>query len=78
MLIHFVYRGAGIVADFALDDRAIGVLSPAEAPRLLYNGYRVSFPRGRGVLLNTHPHQLPRPWMSRTYTSSSPKSLHGM
>jgi hypothetical protein len=50
------------VSDYGLDDRAIGVRSPAgekdfysslcvqtgsEAHRLLYNGYRGSFPRGK-------------------------------
>jgi hypothetical protein len=28
--------------------------------------------RGRGVTLTTHPHQVPRSWMSRSYTSSPP------
>jgi hypothetical protein len=52
-----------IVSDYVLDDRAIGVRSPAGAkdfssillcpdrlwcpPSLLYNGYRGSFPRGK-------------------------------
>jgi hypothetical protein len=52
----------GIVSIYGLDDRAIEVRSPAEAkgflleplcpdrlwdpPSLLYNGYRVSVPRG--------------------------------
>jgi hypothetical protein len=39
---------------------------------LLYNGYRGSFPRlkcGRGLTLTTHPHLVPKSWMSRTYTS---------
>jgi hypothetical protein len=51
-----------IVSDYGLDDRAIGVRSPARAkdfsssfcvqtgsgapPSFLYNGYRGSFPRG--------------------------------
>jgi hypothetical protein len=49
-------------------------------PSLLYNGYRGSFPRGwsRGVTLTTHPHLVPRSWMSRSYTSSLPKRLHGV
>jgi hypothetical protein len=34
--------------------------------------------RGRGVMLTTHPHLVPRSWMSRSYTSSPPKSLHGV
>jgi hypothetical protein len=31
----------------------------------------------RGVTLTTHPHLVPRSWM-RSYTSSSPKRLHGV
>jgi hypothetical protein len=61
----FKYRSrvssGSIVSDYGLDDRAIGVRSPAGAkdfssslcpdplwgpPSLLYNGYRGSFPRG--------------------------------
>jgi len=34
--------------------------------------------RGRGVTLTTHPHLVPRSWMSRKYTSSPPKRLHGV
>jgi hypothetical protein len=34
--------------------------------------------RGRGVMLTTHPHLVPRSWMSRSYTSSPPKRLHGV
>jgi hypothetical protein len=34
--------------------------------------------RGRGVTLTTHPHIMPRSRMSRSYTSSPPKRLHGM
>jgi hypothetical protein len=74
-----------IVSDYGLDNRAIGVRSPAGAKdfscslcvwgplSLLYNGYRRSFPRG--VTLTTHPHLVPRSSMSRSYTSS-PKRLH--
>jgi hypothetical protein len=32
--------------------------------------------RGRGVTLTIHPHLVPRSWMSRSYTSSSPLRLH--
>jgi hypothetical protein len=38
-------------------------------------GTGVPFPgakRGRGVTLTTHPHLVPRSWMSRSYTSSVP------
>jgi hypothetical protein len=34
--------------------------------------------RGRGVMLTTHPHLVPRLRMSRSYTSSHPKRLHGV
>jgi hypothetical protein len=34
--------------------------------------------RGRGVTLTTHPHLVPRSRMSRSYTSSPPKRLHGV
>jgi hypothetical protein len=34
--------------------------------------------RGRGVTLTTHPHLVPRSWMSRIYISSPPKRLHGV
>jgi hypothetical protein len=34
--------------------------------------------RGRGVTLTTHPHTVPRLRMSRSYSSSSPKRLHGV
>jgi hypothetical protein len=30
--------------------------------------------RGRGVTLTTHPHLVPRSWMSRSYTSSPPSA----
>jgi len=30
------------------------------------------------VMLTTHPHLVPRSWMSRSYTSSPPKRLHGV
>jgi hypothetical protein len=34
--------------------------------------------RGRGVMLTTHPHLVPRLSMSRSYTSSPPMFLHGV
>jgi hypothetical protein len=34
--------------------------------------------RGRGVMLTTHPHLVPRLRMSRSYTSSPPKRHHGV
>jgi hypothetical protein len=45
----------------------------------LYNDYRPpGVKRGWGVTLTTHPHLVPRLWMSRSYTSSPPKRLHGV
>jgi hypothetical protein len=53
-----------------------------DPPSLLYNGYRGSFSRGvkcgRGVTMITHPHLVPRLSMSRSYTSSPPRRLHGV
>jgi hypothetical protein len=34
--------------------------------------------RGRGVMLTTHTHLVPRLRMSRIYTSFPPRGLHGM
>jgi hypothetical protein len=34
--------------------------------------------RGRGVMLTTHPHLVPRLSMSRSYISSPPMCLHGV
>jgi hypothetical protein len=34
--------------------------------------------RGLGVMLTTHPNLVPKSWMSRSYTSSPPKRLHGV
>jgi hypothetical protein len=85
------------VSDYGLDDRAIGVRSPAGAkdfplssvsrpalgptqppvqwvPGVLSPGVK----RGRGVMLTTHPYLVPRSRMSRSYTSSPPKRLHGV
>jgi hypothetical protein len=43
-------------------------------PRALSQGVQ----RRRGVTLTTHPHIVPTSIMSRGYTSSHPKSLHGV
>jgi hypothetical protein len=84
-----------IVSDHRLDDRAIGVRSPAGAKDFSSNlcvetgsgthpasctmGTGGTFPgvkSGRGVMLTTHPHLVPRSRMSRSYTSSPPKRHH--
>jgi hypothetical protein len=43
-------------------------------PSRLSNGYRGYFPRDA----DHSPHLVPRSWMSRSYTSSPPKHLHGV
>jgi hypothetical protein len=86
-----------IVSDYGLEDRAIGVRSPAEAEDFSSSlciqtgsgAHLASCPMGTGVLspgvkarwgvtLTTHPHLVPRSRMSRSYTSSPPKRLHGV
>jgi hypothetical protein len=48
----------------------------------LYQAYGTTFPRGvkrgQGVMLTTQPHLVPRLIMSRSYTSSPPRCLHGV
>jgi hypothetical protein len=85
------------MSDYGLDDRAIGVRSPAGAedfssilcvqtgswahPASCTMGTGGPFPGGKarpGRYADTHPHLVPRSWMSRSYTSSSRKRLHGM
>jgi hypothetical protein len=76
-----------IVSDYGLDDRAIGVRSPAGVkdfssspcfqtgsgahPASCTMGTGVK--SGRGVMLTTHARLLPRSRISRSYTSSLPK-----
>jgi hypothetical protein len=76
-----------IVSDYGLDDRVIGVRSPAGAKDFSSilcvqtgsGAHPASYPMGTGgVTLTTHPHLVPRLRMSRSYTSSPPKWLHGM
>jgi hypothetical protein len=43
-------------------------------PGVLYPGVKC----GRGVMLTTHPHLVPRLRMSRSYTSPPPMCFHGM
>jgi hypothetical protein len=75
-----------IVSDYGLDkglflyhlcpDRLWG------PPGLLYNGYRGSFPRGQSAAGAWHwsltPHLGPMSGISRSYSSSPPKCLHGV
>jgi hypothetical protein len=80
-----------IVSDYGLDDRAIGVRSPAGAKDFSSNlcvqtsseAHPASCPfpgakRGRGVTLTTHPHLMPRSRMSMSYTPSPSKRHHGV
>jgi hypothetical protein len=59
---------------FHLASASTSALVPTQP---LSSGYRGSFPelkRGRFVTLTTHPHLVPRPRMSRSYTSSPPSA----
>jgi hypothetical protein len=76
-----------IVSDEGLDDRGsipgkdkgfflyplcLGPTQPPVqcVPRVLSPGVK----RGQGVTLTTHPHIVPRSWMSRSYISSPPRA----
>jgi hypothetical protein len=84
-------------SDYELDNRAIGVRSPAGAKDFSSNlcvqtgseAHPASCTMGTGVLFpggkarperdaDHSPHLVPRSWMSRNYTSSPPKRLHGV
>jgi hypothetical protein len=78
--------------DYGLDDRVIGVRVPAGAKDFSSSLFVQTQPpvqwvpgvlsprlkRGRGVMLTTHPYLVPRSSMSRSYTTSPPKLLHGV
>jgi hypothetical protein len=55
---------------------ALGLTQPPVqfVPRVLSPGIK----RGRSMTLTTHPHLVPRLWMSRSYTSSPPCSSLGV
>jgi hypothetical protein len=78
-----------IVSDYGLDDRGSipdrdrgFFLYPASRPALVPTQPPVQWipgvKRGRGAILTTHRHLMPRLRMSRSYTSSPPKCLHGV
>jgi hypothetical protein len=59
-----------------LSPTALGPTQPPVqwVPGLISPGVK----RGQGVMLTSHPHLVPRSWMSRSYTSSPPKRLQGV
>jgi hypothetical protein len=86
-----------IVSDYGLDDRVIGVRSPAvardfssnlcvqtgsgshPAPCKMGTGGPYLGGKARpGRDADHSPNLVPRSWMSRNYTSSPPKRLHGV
>jgi hypothetical protein len=83
-----------IVSDYGVDDRAIGVRSPAGANNFFYNlcvqtgseahlasctmGTRGPFPGAKRGRGVMLTTQVPRSRMSRSYASSPPKRRHGV
>jgi hypothetical protein len=88
-----ISRSSGsIVSDYGLDDRAFGVRSPAGVEDFSSNlcvqtgsgAHQASCTMGTGGKARPgrdadhSPHLLPRSVMSRSYTFSPPKRLHGV
>jgi hypothetical protein len=69
-------RGQRILPVAPVSRPALGPTQPPVqwVPGVLSPGVK----RGRGVTLTTHPHLVRRSRMSRSYTSSPPKRLHGV
>jgi hypothetical protein len=69
-------RGQRIFPLASVSRPALGPTQPPVqwVPGVLSPGVK----RGLGVTLTTHPHLVPRSRMSRSYTSSAPKCLHGV
>jgi hypothetical protein len=64
---------------FPLSSVSRPALGPTQPPVQWVPGvFSLGVKRGRGVMLTTHPHLVPRSRMSRIYTSSLPKRLHGV
>jgi hypothetical protein len=54
-------------------------LGPTQPPVQWVTGVlSLGLKRGRGVTMTAYPHLVPRSIMSRSYTSSLPKRLHGV
>jgi hypothetical protein len=64
------------IKDLALENMELlsGCIYGGWVPGVLSPGLK----HGRGVTLNTHPHLVLRSRMSRSYTASPPKRLHGV
>jgi hypothetical protein len=69
-------RGQRIFPLASVSRPALGPTQPTVqlVPEVLSPGVK----RDRGVMLTTHPYLVPRSWMSKSYTSSRPKRLHGV
>jgi hypothetical protein len=69
-------RGQRIFPVASVSRPALGPTQPPVqwVPGVLSPGVK----RGRGVMLTTQPYLVPRSRMSRSYTSSPPKRLHGV
>jgi hypothetical protein len=64
---------------FPLASASRPALGPTQSPVQWVPGvFSPGVKRGRGVMLTTHPHLVLRLRMSRSYTSSHPKCLHGV
>jgi hypothetical protein len=50
-------------------------LGPTQSPFQWVPGFLSPVKRGRGVTLTTHPHVVPRSWISRSYTSCIPSAF---
>jgi hypothetical protein len=78
-LVPLGVRSPAGAKDFPLTSVSRPALGPTQPPVQWVPGVlSPGVKRGRGVTLTTHPHLVPRSRMSRSYTSSPPKRLHGM